>query len=72
MKTALEKLKTLVESEERLVIALTYSSTQQTNQVVGRTEQKVDASARVLEEMKSAQQSKSFILASIAIFTTGI
>ena len=58
MKTALEKLKTLVDSEERLVIALTYSSTQQTNQVVGRTEQKIDASARIVEEMRATQQSK--------------
>lgn len=57
MKTALERLKTIIDSEERLVIAVTYSSTQQTAQVVGRTEQKVEASAKVIEEMRSVQQS---------------
>jgi hypothetical protein len=51
MKTALEKLETLLESEERLVIATTYSNTQQTNQ-------KVDSAMKVIEEMRSAQQGK--------------
>jgi hypothetical protein len=51
MKAALEKLKSLLESEERLVIATTYANTQQTSQ-------KVDSAMRVIEEMKSTQQGK--------------
>jgi hypothetical protein len=57
MKAALERLKKLVDSEERLVIAVTYSSTQQTAQAVSRTEQKVESSSRVIEEMRAVQQS---------------
>jgi hypothetical protein len=65
IKVALERLNKLVDSEERLVIAATYSSTQKaaqavetTAQAVGRTELKVETSARTIEEIKINQQSQ--------------
>jgi hypothetical protein len=58
IKVALERLNKLVDSEERLVIAETYSSTQKTAQAVGRTELKVETSVRAIEEMKMIQQSQ--------------
>ena len=66
MKAALERLKKLVDSEERLVIAVTYSSTQQTVQAVRRTEQKVVASSKVIEEVRAVQQSKRILPYSLA------
>jgi hypothetical protein len=51
MKQTLERLKALVDGEERLVTAVTYGT-------AGRIEQKTDSFARGFEEMKVAQQSK--------------
>jgi hypothetical protein len=58
MKAALERLNKLIDNEERLVIATTYSSTQKTAQAVERTELKVETSARTIEEIKINQQSQ--------------
>jgi cyanate lyase len=59
MQAALEHLKSLVDKEERLVIAVTYSTTQQTAQAVRRTEQKLEASAKAIDEMRSLQKGLS-------------
>ena len=56
MKAALERLKTLIDREERLVIAVTFSTTQQTAQVMNRTEKKVEASVKAIEEMRASHQ----------------
>jgi hypothetical protein len=54
MKNALERLKKLVDGEERLAIAVTYSNTQQTAQVVGRTEQMVEGMSAVQQSTSSS------------------
>ena len=51
MKNALDRLKALVDSEERLAVAITYGTTQ-------HIAQQVDMSAHAIEEMISAQEGK--------------
>jgi hypothetical protein len=58
MKEALDRLKTLIDGEERLAVAITYGTTQQTAQTTGRTEQKIESITRTIEEIKATQQSK--------------
>ena len=58
MKSVLDRLKDLIDSEEHLAIAITYGTTQQKAQISGRTEQKMDSATRAIEEVKAEQQSK--------------
>lgn len=58
MKAALERLRELIDSEERLVIAVTYSATQQTSQTVGKMDQKLELTAKTVNDIRASQQSE--------------
>jgi hypothetical protein len=69
MKEALDRLKDLIDREERLVVATAYGMTQQLTQSSGRMEQKIESFGRTFEELKTAEQSKWCGVAMVSFLT---